>query len=117
MGGPTAPAVPPPCAEPEPPPRPATIPEKEPSIDTPLKAWAVKEVLDKKIRLLLKDGRVYEGALTCLDNLGNMILHKTQHMNAGYKKDEKNMVGMVLVPGKLIERIWLPETCPPPPDE
>ncbi|EFN59124.1 hypothetical protein CHLNCDRAFT_49967 [Chlorella variabilis] len=56
------------------------------------------ELLHKRCKIQVKDGRVLVGDFTCLDKEGNIILTNTyEHMQLGGQLHEKVM-GQVLVP-------------------
>lgn len=59
--------------------------------------------VDKRISLLLKDGRVLEGKLTGYDEYMNMVLEETTERNA----EEERRLGTVVLRGNNVVSIAL----------
>ena len=65
--------------------------------DTPAVA-EVRALLNKRLRVKVVDGRVFEGYLRCFDKKGNIILDNTTERRAGAaEEDETRFVGYVLI--------------------
>jgi small nuclear ribonucleoprotein len=59
--------------------------------------------IDKRVSLLLKDGRVLEGKITGFDEYMNMVLEETVEHNA----DEERRLGTVVLRGNNVVSIAL----------
>ena len=59
--------------------------------------------VDKRVSLLLKDGRILEGKLTGFDEYMNMVLEETTERTA----DEERRLGMVVLRGNNVVSIAL----------
>lgn len=57
---------------------------------------AVRECLNRTLRVCLLDGRVVEGVLECFDNLGNMLLRNATEVSTRCYR-----LGTVLVPARV----------------
>jgi small nuclear ribonucleoprotein len=61
----------------------------------------LEKSIDKKILLLLKDGRMIEGKLTGFDNYMNMVLEDTEESH----QDKKRKLGTVILRGNNVVSI------------
>jgi small nuclear ribonucleoprotein len=61
----------------------------------------LEKSIDKKIMLLLKDGRMIEGKLTGFDNYMNMVLEDTEESY----QDKKRKLGTVILRGNNVVSI------------
>ncbi len=61
----------------------------------------LEKSIDKKIMLLLKDGRMIEGKLTGFDNYMNMVLEDTEESH----QDKKRKLGTVILRGNNVVSI------------
>ena len=59
--------------------------------------------IDKRVSLLLKDGRILEGKLTGFDDYMNMVLEETTERTA----DEERRLGTVVLRGNNVVSIAL----------
>lgn len=63
----------------------------------------LEKSLEKRISLLLKDGRILEGKLTGFDEYMNMVLHETAENNAN--GEEERRLGTVVLRGNNVVSI------------
>lgn len=63
----------------------------------------LEKSVDKRISLLLKDGRVLEGKLTGFDEYMNMVLEETSEKNAA--GEEGRRLGLVVLRGNNVVSI------------
>ena len=61
----------------------------------------LEKSIDKKIMLLLKDGRMIEGKLTGFDNYMNMVLEDTEESH----QEKKRKLGTVILRGNNVVSI------------
>ena len=91
-------------------------------MDSPLDR--VKEILGKRVRVVLDDDRVVDGSLMCLDKDLNLIIdNSTEWHSMLMSKETKNItfidesttklpsrkLGMAMVPGKHVTALFLHE--------
>ncbi len=60
----------------------------------------LKSLLNAQTRLSLKDGRVLEGTLVCIDRQQNFVLNEA----TGFRNDA-DFPQMLLVPGRFIAKV------------
>ncbi|UAL07910.1 MAG: RNA-binding protein [Candidatus Methanogranum gryphiswaldense] len=63
----------------------------------------LEKSVDKRVSLLLKDGRILEGKLTGFDEYMNMVLEETAENNAA--GGEERRLGMVVLRGNNVVSI------------
>jgi len=63
----------------------------------------LEKSLDKRVSLLLKDGRILEGKITGFDEYMNMVLDETAENNAA--GEEQRRLGTVVVRGNNVVSI------------
>ena len=62
--------------------------------------------MDKTIRVLCKDGRLFEGKFHCIDSDGNIILKNGEWINGGYSGKERKWVGLSLYTKQWITKVY-----------
>jgi len=70
----------------------------------------VRSLLDKRVRVKLKDGRLIEGLLECYDKLGNMILGDSREVRLS--DNTACPLGLVLAPHHMVISILVPPNRP-----
>ena len=66
----------------------------------------LRTLLDKTTRLTLKDGRILEGTLVCMDRQENFVLSVATGFNPG---NFMEIPQMLLVPGKFVLQVQILE--------
>lgn len=66
----------------------------------------LRTLLDKTTRLTLKDGRILEGTLVCMDRQENFVLSGATGFNPG---NFMEIPQMLLVPGKFVLQVQILE--------
>ena len=61
----------------------------------------VKALLEKKLKLSLKDERIVEGSFSAFDKFGNMVLNDVEESF----REEKRSMGMLIVPLDYVTKI------------
>merc|ERR1711953_985720 len=75
------------------------VTEERPGISL-LKSW-----LNKSMKVLMSDGRVLVGIFLCTDKAGNVIIGSCNEYTES--SSEPRMLGLAMVPGKHIDKIWI----------
>ncbi|KAI9329822.1 hypothetical protein DFJ73DRAFT_859801 [Zopfochytrium polystomum] len=60
----------------------------------------LRDLLNRKMRVMIADGRVFVGIFMCIDKGLNMVLSGAEE----YTADERRFAGLVMIPGKYIVR-------------
>ena len=64
--------------------------------------------MDKTIRILCTDDRLFEAIFHCIDSDGNIILKNGEWINGGYSGKERKWVGLSLYTKKWISKVYFP---------
>ena len=61
----------------------------------------IQDYLDKELRIQIKDSRIFQGYLRCIDRDLNIILAESIE----HARGEQRVLGHIMVPGDLIVEI------------
>eukprot|EP00091_Calanus_sinicus_P016487 TRINITY_DN35870_c0_g1_i1.p1 TRINITY_DN35870_c0_g1~~TRINITY_DN35870_c0_g1_i1.p1 ORF type:complete len:114 (-),score=46.89 TRINITY_DN35870_c0_g1_i1:60-401(-) len=82
------------------------------------KVWGevLKSWLNKNMKVKMSDGRVLVGIFLCTDRAGNVIIGSCNEYTSdpddpGGEAEEPRILGLAMVPGHHIGRIWVDDTA------
>ncbi len=71
------------------------------------------QFLNQSCRVKIKDERIFDGVLVCLDNKMNVILHSAWE----FRGEERRFIGLITIRGVHIDKVYTMTTGIPESEE